>query len=42
MILACLRCGLRPEWSAANPVSKRLARSLGYRSDALCDILFYE
>jgi len=42
MILECLRRGLRPEWSASNPVSKRLARSLGYRPDALCDILFYE
>jgi len=41
MILECLRRDLRPEWSAANPVSKRLARSLGYRPGPLCDIVFY-
>jgi hypothetical protein len=42
MILECLRRGLLPEWSASNPVSKRLARSLGYRPDVLCDIVYYE
>ncbi len=42
MVLACLERGLSPDWSAANPVSKRLARSLGYRPAGLCDILFYE
>ena len=42
MVLGCLERGLRPEWSASNPVSKRLARSLGYRPDALCDLAFFE
>jgi len=42
MLLGCIECGLRPEWSASNPVSKRLARSLGYRPAGLCDILFFE
>ena len=42
MLLGCLDRGLRPEWSAANPVSKRLARTLGYRPAGLCDIVFFE
>jgi len=42
MLLGCIERGLRPEWSASNPVSKRLARSLGYRPAGLCDILFFE
>ncbi len=42
MLLGCLERGLRPEWSASNPVSKRLALSLGYRPAGLCDIVFYE
>jgi GNAT superfamily N-acetyltransferase len=42
MLLGCLERDLRPEWSASNPVSKRLARSLGYRPAALRDIVFFE
>jgi len=42
MLLECLERGLRPEWSASNPVSKRLARSLGYVPAGLCDIVFFE
>lgn len=38
LIAHCLDGGLRPEWSAANPVSKRLALALGYRPAALCDV----
>lgn len=30
--------GRRPEWSASNPISKRLALSLGYRPGPLCDV----
>ena len=42
MLLGCTERGLSPEWSASNPVSKRLARSLGYRPAGLCDIVFFE
>jgi GNAT superfamily N-acetyltransferase len=42
MLLGCRERGLRPEWSASNPVSKRLARSLGSRPAGLCDIVFFE
>lgn len=42
MLLGCMERGLRPEWSASNPVSKHLARSLGYRPAGLCDIVFFE
>jgi len=42
MLLTCRERDLRPEWCAANPVSKRLARSLGYRPAGLCDIVYYE
>ena len=42
MVLSCTERGLRPEWSASNPVSKRLARSLGYSPAGLCDIVFFE
>lgn len=42
MLLGCAERGLRPDWSAANPVSKRLARSLGYSPAGLCDIVFFE
>jgi len=42
MVLGCTERGLRPEWSASNPVSKRLARSLGYSPAGLCDIVFIE
>jgi GNAT superfamily N-acetyltransferase len=42
MLLGCTDRGLRPEWSASNPVSKRLARSLGYSPAGLCDIVFFE
>ena len=40
LLLDCLDRGLRPEWSAINPISKRLALTLGYRPAALCDIFF--
>ena len=40
ILLHCLDAGLRPEWSASNPVSKRLALDLGYRPAALCDVMF--
>ena len=33
-----LDAGLVPDWSAANPVSKRLALSLGYLPGPLCDV----
>jgi hypothetical protein len=42
MLAACLERGLRPEWSAADPISKHLAISLGYRPAALCDIFYLE
>jgi len=42
MLLHCLENGLRPEWSAANPVSKRLAFHLGYRPGRLCDVFYLE
>lgn len=38
MLRHCLDAGLRPEWSAANPISKRLALGLGYRPAAMCDV----
>jgi hypothetical protein len=41
MLRKCLEAGLRPEWSASNPVSKRLALDLGYRPAALCDVFFF-
>ena len=42
MLLSCLEAGLVPEWSASNPVSKRLALSLGYRPGAMCDVFYLE
>lgn len=36
MVLQCFDRGLHPEWSASNPVSQRLARSLGYRRTGRC------
>jgi GNAT superfamily N-acetyltransferase len=42
MILMCLDRGLEPAWSASNPLSKRLALSLGYRRAALSDVFKYE
>ena len=42
MLLHCLENGLRPEWSAANPVSKRLALALGYRPGPLCDVFYLD
>jgi GNAT superfamily N-acetyltransferase len=42
MLLGCMERGLRPEWSASNPVSKHLARSMGYRPAGLCDIVLFE
>ena len=41
MILRCLARKLEPAWSASNPVSKRLALSLGYRRASLCDVIDY-
>lgn len=38
----CLSRKLQPEWSASNPVSKRLALRLGYRPAQLCDIFYLE
>jgi GNAT superfamily N-acetyltransferase len=40
MLVHCLRDGLRPEWSAANPASKRLALALGYLPGPICDSLY--
>lgn len=40
LIRECLRLGLEPCWSASNPVSKRLAVRLGYRSDGECEVLY--
>jgi GNAT superfamily N-acetyltransferase len=42
MLTHCLESGLRPEWSAANPVSKRLALALGYRPGPLCDVFYLD
>lgn len=42
MILECLRRELRPEWSAANPASQSLARSLGYGPSTPCEIRFLD
>lgn len=42
MLLHCLEQGLEPEWSASNPVSKRLAVALGYRPGPLCDVFYLE
>lgn len=42
LVVFCLDEGLSPEWSAANPISKRLAVSLGYRLAALCDVRYLE
>lgn len=36
----CLRLGLEPCWSASNPVSKRLARRLGYGAGGVCEVLY--
>lgn len=38
----CLDHGLSPEWSASNPISKRLALTLGYLPGPLCDIFYLE
>lgn len=38
--LAALNLGLEPHWNAANPVSKRLARRLGFLPAGKCEILF--
>jgi GNAT superfamily N-acetyltransferase len=32
--------GLTPEWSASNPVSKRLAERLGYVPGEECEVLY--
>jgi len=38
----CMDHGLSPEWSASNPLSKRLALTLGYLPGPLCDIFYLE
>ncbi len=40
--LEVLELKLEPCWNAANPVSKRLARRLGFRPGGVCEILFLE
>ncbi len=40
MLLHCLERGLEPGWVASNPISKRLALSLGFRSGELCDVFY--
>ncbi len=40
--LEALRRGLEPCWNAANPVSKRLARRLGFEPAGECEVLFLE
>jgi hypothetical protein len=39
LIQASLEAGLSPEWSASNPVSKRLAGRLGYFPAGQCEVL---
>ena len=39
LVLHCLASGLTPDWTASNPVSKRLAARLGYRRGPLSDSL---
>lgn len=39
-MVRCLERGLTPHWSAGNPVSKRLARRLGYRPGCRCNVLY--
>ena len=39
LMRACLERGLTPHWNAANPVSQRLAVSLGYEPAGICEIL---
>jgi len=40
MLRHCLGSGLVPRWSAANPVSQRLAARLGYRPSGVCEVLY--
>ena len=40
LMRASLEAGLAPEWSASNPVSKRLAVRLGYVPAGECEVLF--
>jgi GNAT superfamily N-acetyltransferase len=42
LVLHCLDLGLNPEWSSANPVSKQLALSLGFRPAPLCDVVYLD
>lgn len=39
LMRASLDAGLAPQWSASNPVSKRLAERLGYRPGSECEVL---
>jgi hypothetical protein len=38
LLVEVIAGGRSPEWSASNPVSKKLALGLGYKPGALCDI----
>jgi predicted GNAT family acetyltransferase len=40
LLYESLQRELVPEWSASNPVSKRLAERLGYRPAAECEVLY--
>ncbi|MCG8456401.1 MAG: GNAT family N-acetyltransferase [Holophagales bacterium] len=40
--LGALDLGLEPRWNAANPISRRLAHRLGFRSLGWCEVLFWE
>jgi len=42
LILYCLEREITPHWNASNPVSQRLAQSLGYRPDGICEVLYLE
>lgn len=40
LLYECLDRKMVPEWSASNPVSKRLAQRLGYRPAGECEVLY--
>ena len=40
ILLQCVERGITPAWSAANPVSKRLALRLGFRPAGICEVLY--
>ena len=41
LIAHCLKHNIDPHWSAANPISARLARNLGYVQNDAYDVLIY-